>query len=564
MFENLSVKQREIVFDCNGRFIVRACPGSGKTYTVAARFARLLSGWKQKNSGIAAISFTNAACTEIQKKMNEDFFFRSQIKYPHFLGTIDSFINNYIFLPFGHLIMRCDKRPEMVGGNISEWKGYNFTQDQFTNVRFLKNDKLEIINSRTGADNLSLDGLTNMKISFNRKGFATQDDSEYYAVKLLQKYPLLCKSLIKRFPIVMIDEAQDTNELQMEIINTLLENGLNELMLVGDPDQAIFEWNDAKPELFLQKCNEWTEIKLNENRRSSQKICDFFFKISSLPEHSEAINEQVKELNFTPEIIEYSANDIPNAIDYFLQLCNQHNIDTTNDKIQILCRSHNMVKKIIGNSTDMNLFPWQEAKLFCRDIAKGRFLYDEGKISLGIKSLELGLLKSISNLNVVSYTDKNNILKEFDPIKWRVYLYELMNLLPKTNVSLSEWISQANSSLVAFDKSLNLDLSIKRDNRGYKYSSLRFNDIFNRDRNTMINNINVGTVHSVKGESIDAVLAFWASKGANKNYSRILDENIQDSEEKRIIYVALTRAKKILVLAVPDGQAELWESKFLN
>ncbi|HCY75482.1 MAG TPA: hypothetical protein DHV28_06135 [Ignavibacteriales bacterium] len=565
MFENLSTRQKEIVFDCNGRFIVRACPGSGKTYTVAARLSRLLSSWKKVNGGIATISFTNAACSEIQRKMKEDFSFNSQITHPHFIGTIDSFINKYIFLPFGHLIMGCDIRPELVGGNISIWKGHNFTQDQFTNVRFLINDSLEIINPRNGANKLSTDELRKMKILFNRKGFATQDDSEFYSVKLLQKFPIICKALIKRFPTIMIDEAQDTNELQMQIINTLVENGLNELMLVGDPDQAIFEWNDAKPELFLQKCGDWKEIKLNENRRSSQKICNFFFKISSLPEPSEAINEEVKELNFNPEIIEYSANDITASIDYFAQLCVQQNVDVTADKIQILCRSYNMVEKIIGNDTTNNLVPWQDNKLFCRDIAKGKFLYDEGKIHLGIKSLELGLLKSIGNLNVVSITDKNNILKEFDPINWRVHLYELMNVLPKTNLNLSEWINEANSSIIKFNKKLKLDLSIKRDSRGFGYSTLRFIDIFKRDRKFMINNISVGTVHSVKGETIDAVLTFWATRGANNmNYSRILCEDIQSCEEKRIIYVALTRAKKLLVIAVPEGQAEHWRNKFIN
>jgi len=568
MFDSLSDVQREIVFNSRGRFVVRACPGSGKTYTVAARLARLLGNWEQQSGGIATISFTNAAWIEIQKKLEEDFLYNCKVKYPHFLGTIDSFINNYIFLPFGHKVMGCDQRPELVGGNISEWKGRNYTQDQFTNVKFLKNGDLEIINPRMVGSNLTISNLKRMKFAINKGGFATQDDSEYYSLKLLKKYPELSKSLVKRFPFVMIDEAQDTNELQMEIINNLVDHGLSELILVGDPDQAIFEWNEAKPKLFLQKCHEWVEISLNENRRSSQKICDFYYKISSLEETSEAVNEDVREFEVSPIIMEYSEQNIQNTIENFLQLCQQHNINMNNSNIKILCRSHNMVRKISGIDTNTKLFPWQPDKLFCSAIAKGRYLFDKGEISKGIKSLELGILKFIGNLNMLSVIDKNKILteKDFDQIEWRIYLYELMEILPKTDIILSEWIRLANTSLNTYDSDLKLNLSIKRNSRQCAYSELSFDDIFINEREiTIYDNIKVGTVHSVKGESIDAVLIFWGNRAANNmTYSRILDTDISECEEKRIVYVAITRAKRILVIAVPEDQSEHWQNKFLN
>ncbi len=121
MFDTLSETQRKIVFEKEGKFTVRACPGSGKTYSVAARLAHLISDWKQEHQGIAVISFTNAAWQEIQRQINEHFQIESHIRYPHFLGTIDSFINHYIFLPFGHLIMGCNKRPVLVGEPHGSW-----------------------------------------------------------------------------------------------------------------------------------------------------------------------------------------------------------------------------------------------------------------------------------------------------------------------------------------------------------------------------------------------------------------------------------------------------------
>ena len=103
IFESLSDVQRSIVFDKKGKFVVRACPGSGKTYSVAARLARLIGAWDKKHQGIAAISFTNAAWQEIRLQLETHFGITTSINYPHFLGTIDSFINQNIFLLSGIL-----------------------------------------------------------------------------------------------------------------------------------------------------------------------------------------------------------------------------------------------------------------------------------------------------------------------------------------------------------------------------------------------------------------------------------------------------------------------------
>src|SRR3569833_1915201 len=115
MFETLSPVQKVIAFDKTGEFVVRACPGSGKTFSVAARLAHKLEHWNSPYRGIAALSFTNVAWQEIEKKLKTNFDVHDKFGYPHFLGTIDSFINNNIFLPHGHLLMGCNKRPILVG-----------------------------------------------------------------------------------------------------------------------------------------------------------------------------------------------------------------------------------------------------------------------------------------------------------------------------------------------------------------------------------------------------------------------------------------------------------------
>lgn len=84
MFESLSEKQREIVFEKSGKFVVRACPGSGKTYCVSARLARLILEWKNDYAGIAAVSFTNVAWQEIEKSIAMNLRLATEFHFPIF------------------------------------------------------------------------------------------------------------------------------------------------------------------------------------------------------------------------------------------------------------------------------------------------------------------------------------------------------------------------------------------------------------------------------------------------------------------------------------------------
>ena len=129
MFEHLSDKQKEILNYSKGTVVVKACPGSGKTYSVSARISKLIIENEFRRKGIAAISFTNVACSEIEQKLRDDFGIYVPLKHPHFIGTIDSFINTYIFLPFGHLIMKCSIRPVLVGEPHSNWSHKSFERD---------------------------------------------------------------------------------------------------------------------------------------------------------------------------------------------------------------------------------------------------------------------------------------------------------------------------------------------------------------------------------------------------------------------------------------------------
>ncbi len=563
MFESLSAKQREIVFEKSDKFVVRACPGSGKTYCVSARFARLILDWKKEYEGIAVLSFTNVAWQEIEKTYSKVFQVGDRISFPHFLGTIDSFINKYIFLPFGHLVLKCNDRPTLVGEPHGIWTGKYFSDSLFDNISYNIDGTFYAINERIMPRNwLGNGAIVRSKKNINKGGYATQSDANYFAMKILEEFPQIAKAIVLRYPYLIVDEAQDTSDIQMRIIDLLIENGLNQVMLVGDPDQAIFEWNDAKPDLLNQKFAEWeNSVVLNESRRSSQRICNFTFNISSLEEPSNAVSNEVNTFAHQPKVILYD-NNLPQLVTNFIEECNQNGITVSEETVAIIYRSKNIMNEITGiPPVQFNKSPWHSQDNYTKDFAKGKFLYDNGDFKGGFKAIEKAILKQVGNLSFCSEDSIAKMIDKIGYINFKSQIFSFVNLLPKSNVTLGEWIEETNKKLK--ENKINFQLSIT--NAGKNYS---FSQVFQNEQEKISDrNYRLGTVHSVKGETFDATLLILKTKGIGKAYKTILRENISiaESEEMRIAYVGMTRPRKILVVAVPNEvNKTAWETKMNN
>jgi superfamily I DNA/RNA helicase len=564
MFESLTDKQREIVFDKSGKFVVRACPGSGKTYCVSARLSRLINEWDKPNQGIATLSFTNVAWQEIEKKYKEVFKLNASIHYPHFLGTIDSFINKYIFLPFGHLILGCNKRPILVGEPHGIWTGRYFSESFFDNLSYDVNGNLYALNPRTMPKNWPNNAnITGAKTRLIGAGFVTQSDANYFALKILQRYPGIAKAVASRFPTLIVDEAQDTSEIQMSIIDLLIQGGLDEVMMVGDPDQAIFEWNNARPDLLLQKFNAWPDsIVLNESRRSSQRICNFTYRISSLGAASTAIDPEVQNFTFDPKVITYADATLPAIIETFVQECVAAGIEVNKKSIAVLYRSKSMINEIAGIAEiPFTANVWSAHSSYTKDFARGKFFYDNGDFKKGFPLIEKAIVKLYKGLSHCRDEDIDDLIEQLGFIVFRSMVFDFIKLLPLANGAIGAWVDQVNANFKA--GGIDKQLQIERAGRNINFQQLFLNENEIAERY----NYRLGTVHGAKGETFEATLLILKKKGIGANYTTMLRKNIpiSDSEELRIAYVGLTRPKKILVLAVPDDDNKLaWEGKLSN
>lgn len=497
------------------------------------------------------MSFTNVAWQEIEDNISTRFGIQRPMSYPHFLGTIDSFINRFIFLPFGHLVMGCNKRPILVGPPFGTWSGRYFAESLFDNVSYDVGGNLYALNKNIMPSNWHNNRhIVNTKTRLNKAGYATQADANYYAMRVLEKFDCVAISLANRFPMVIIDEAQDTSEIQMRIIDSLVRNGLDEVALIGDPDQAIFEWHQAKPQLFTAKYEEWLDnsIQFNENRRSSQKICNLTFHLSSLEETSAAVNDEVKNHEFTPEIITYDEQTIDDTIECFLQLCSKNGIQPHPDNVAILCRSKSLFSAITGiTPIEYGNLPWVDGDFCTPDLAKGKYLYDNGEYKTGVKIIEKAIIKQVKKINYCSEDDLREVYQKYGFIKFRYFVHDLIELLPKTNCCIGEWVQIVNRN---FHGKYTVELKIKQSKGQYTFDEL----FTHNEKRLLLEQYLLGTVHSVKGETFEAVLLILKQKGIGRYYRTLLNSGtrVDENEEIRIVYVGLTRPRKLLVLAVPN------------
>ncbi len=578
MYSKLSETQK-LILEKTGKFVVRACPGSGKTYCVAAKVSKLIDSWDNRHQGIAIISFTNTAWQEIEQKCKNDF--DTSIEYPHFLGTIDSFINQYVFLPFGNLIMGCKERPTLVGEPYGIWNTKQFSTNQFDNISYDINGKMYRVNERAlknGWENNTT--ITDAKARLNKAGFATQADANFYAMKVLEdpKFSIVLKSLAQKFTWLIIDEAQDTSDIQMKIIDLLIDAGIENVMVVGDPDQAIFEWNNAKPELFEQKYTEWKEnsMELYESYRSSQLICNVVQKISLSPKENTmqpAQNNDVKDCLIQPEIWTYDENDKNAIIQQFLQKCEciPNKCEKGKHNKVVLSRAKTFFAKKVDNA---NPNVWNDNDTsFTKEFMKGKYLYDTNRKNDGLRYIERCVAKVLleKDNHIIQEEIDNLINAKGGIVAFRKALLGVVQRMPETTTTLGNWIILANNNVNIPNSKLKVDFKISS-----KANDLTFQDVFPmEDKDFQEETHRVSTIHKVKGETYEAVLVFLKESAGNntkyENLFKIINGEISGKtqaqidkckEEQRVVYVALSRARKLLVIAVPNEECQkLWDGK---
>lgn len=568
----LTDEQRAFL-DAEGKVVLCACPGSGKTFIVGKKLLKYLETWPYAYRGIAVLSFTNVASEEILRQTKELAERKIQdIGFPHFIGTLDSFINTYIFLRFGYLINEDNrKRPKVIYENLGQLlypKRECHINGCVNNLNWFhwSDDQLLKNGQPISCGVPSPRPCVSFKRSMLKKGYATQREVPALSLRLLKKYPMIASEIAYRFPVIMVDEAQDTSREQMGIIELLAGKGVNTVVVVGDPDQAIYEWRDATPEYFKRKLDDpqWNSLYLTANFRSSQYICNataLFSAVLSGKRPAEAKGEYAN-YDTKPVLLQVtSKNTKEDVISWFKQLCTGKGINPDSKSVAILTRG-----KIHSNTDIPELWHTTETQL----LASATYLWHYASRKEAYIQCEKALFYiMIGDANGLSAEDmKQSIENTIDYSAWKQKVIIFLSMLPKADSILSTWRDSLiknieelkQQGIISIHDSRNVSDIIKLKTR-VKIRNSYSTEFLNKPlymffEKRTVKGTTFSSVHGVKGESFDATLLMVQSNRGNTITPSLLNKGELDSELMRIAYVAMTRPRKLLAVSIPKQNAK--------
>lgn len=564
MKEQLTEEQKKFL-TAEGKVVVKACPGSGKTYSVAHKLLSYIDNWKDYHSGVAVLSFTNVASNEIQEKAQTIHGSLGELGYPHFIGTVDSFIDEFIVLRYGHLDTVSNVRPRIT--ITDTWKmPYGFWRkechskgcidniEQFyygIDKKFYKGNepvKCEKRNARSLP-------CQQYKKMLQDRGIIFQNETALFAYQLLKKYPMVASAIAERFPVIIIDEAQDTSVNQMAVFDLLSKSGVKSMFLVGDADQSIYEWRNASPECFLQKVEDtsWQTIELTGNFRSSQNICNVtsYFSASLRGTKSNNAIGYWKDEVQKPILLLTKNNSENDTIDYFIKKCMEMQIGISPKNVAVLTRG-----RIYSDTDIKGLWKSAEIELY----AKAAYEWKYGSRKKAYENTEKATYCMIFNEDTDKYMMQQKIREHTTEESWKDFIINILINIPDVDMEIAEWVKEFSTIFVDVcknceykispDKEIKDTFKIKRnDNKSPDFKKISLKKFFEKKNEEKYTR---SSIHGVKGESYEAVLLHVKSRTGSTITPKLLMEGELEQELMRLAYVAMTRPRRLLMLAMPD------------
>jgi DNA helicase-2/ATP-dependent DNA helicase PcrA len=279
----LTPEQRQAV-SCPSNLLLTACPGSGKTRTLIAKLITEIESVRGTARSICAITYTNTAVQEIESRAADQLQPGDERYYS--VSTIHAFCLNEIVRPFAWLrpgfkdalrvLTRDNPDFEAIAKYAMEKINYYnltaTTYDAFESLSVDSNGVIVGLASRDEAVKRAAPHFWERCAALNYIDFGT---IVYGAFCLLRDHPHIARSLCAKYAWFLIDEFQDTTDLQIEILKRLYAGQRSRFFAVGDLAQSIYSFTGARPELvapFGTHIEARTDLALTSNFRSSAKI----------------------------------------------------------------------------------------------------------------------------------------------------------------------------------------------------------------------------------------------------------------------------------------------------
>lgn len=590
----LNDQQRNAVLESiNHNVVLMAAAGSGKTSTLVKRTQYLIDDLGVNPQNIMMITFTNKAAGEIRERVSAI----SPDAYKMWIGTFHRICTKLIRM-FGNklgiqnfTIMDTKDSKALIRDILTD-RGIEFTAHEVNTIAGkiseYKNNLIKpvmVLANETEKRLYAEVYQEYQNISWRRKSFDF-DDLIIYTILLLSSYPDVSSWVHENIKYVMVDETQDTNSAQFQLVKLLV--GENNIMMVGDSNQSIYAFRNAKPQYlegFANTHPNTIKLKLEQNYRSTKTIIQAansminnnqfgtkvqmfcanevgdkiqLFEASDVYSEAKWIASEIimsgKDLsdfaiiyraNFQSRAIEevftengigytvfgsqsfYSRKEVRDLLAYCKAVLNPNDIDSFKRILGTL--------KGVGKQTiDSILSLAEEQCINYHDVLK---LYCDTLKDTSVVRHRLTVIDSILN---TQYSCVSDIVK--DVLFMTEYRSEIASVNNEDSVEKLEIIDEFQKMIESMEKN-NTDsmaeiidqVALLSDAKGQEKDSL--------------NAVKLMTAHASKGLEFNTVFIIGAEEGVFPHANSI-EENTIDAieEERRLFYVAMTRAKKNLYI----------------
>lgn len=605
--DNLNEKQLEAV-TCNDRYIrVVAGAGSGKTKVLTSRINYLIDQGIEPES-ILAITFTNKASKEMKERVakNRTFsygmpfistfhsfcvrFLREEIKalnYPKDFNIIDEEDKT-------KLIKEILKEKDIDKNYLSPKTIVNYIS--YCKTYFYKGDyKKSVFNEEKEKKKKSVFEEYNQRLE--KMQSLDFDDLLLKTYQILMVNEEIKKKWQRRFSHILVDEFQDTNDIQFDLVKLLIGEN-NNLFVVGDPDQTIYTWRGANLSIIMQfdkTFNGAKTIILDTNYRSSKKILDCANKL--IRNNKERVSKNLVAYNEEGEKVFYN-----NSSDSFREaevvaktiLEEKQRYNLNFNDFAILYRA-NYISRDFESALTRSSIPYKiygGVKFYERKEIKDALAYlrllnnkkddlsltriiNEPKRGVGETLLDNYRELAKQNDESLYFTIKNN-LEECRRSETRNNLIDFFEIIEKYSEQINKGIEielalddllteTGYYSMLEEDEEEQRKENIKELMNNITYFEMNSNDpslssflqeitlFTSQDEIEDGDYVSLMTVHTAKGLEFKSVFVVGLCEGVFPS-SKSLEESIDNlEEERRLAYVAFTRAKEHLHLSSNYG-----------
>jgi len=551
----LTPEQQAIVDAPMVPLCVVACAGSGKTKTAVHRLVQMRRNLGDARGRVALLSFSNVAVDTFRKAYND-----LAVNLPSGLGrsrvdidTLDGFITTNIIRPHGHRTMMSTRPAFLVTGNEAFLEGFKFSTSLFpqpiTSLQlafvggdvvffYVYNDQIEMIDRSTAR---------NLIAKLGRTGAYTHDLGRYWAYRALKERPELLAAVARRYPHILIDEAQDIGSVHQAIVELLIGAG-SCVTLIGDPNQGIYEFAGADGK-FLTDYHQRANVQqhsLQRNFRSAPSIVDLANDLCGRGDVGERPAPSTPHGAF---FTGYKRDQHKQLIASFHRAMSAAGAEAK--RSSVLCRGKSLAKTLRGDGAQagQGLVKTLATAAVLRDRRKD-FLKAFQHVAVAVVALldspPDGLVSQITQHS--SYPQDRELRKEV----WTFTRDPVSGLPSSSLVASGQWHSLLLARIKLLLARIETNFGLKpTGNIGRKLAKTALpnvplasvDDLADSD----VTALRVDTVHKAKGESLDAVLYI-----AHKEHAQALLDGVE-TEVGRIGYVAVTRARDLLWVAVPHN-----------